>query len=167
MAMRSGVEHGSLGAHGTVESGVRAGAVRRGALLVAGASLLALLVSLDVPLCPTAALFGLPCPGCGLTRGALRLARGDLGGALAFHPLSLVLVPLALGLVSKAALTYVRGTRPSLATTPRSARFTTLAGYALLAALLFVWLARFLGAFGGPVPVSSPGRAFIERTLGR
>jgi len=31
---------------------------------------------------------GLPCPGCGLTRGFTALARGDLARALKEHPLS-------------------------------------------------------------------------------
>jgi len=34
----------------------------------------------------------LPCPGCGLTRAFSHLARGDLQGAVAFHPLAPVLL---------------------------------------------------------------------------
>jgi hypothetical protein len=42
---------------------------------------------------------------------------------------------------------------------------TSAFGLTLLALLLGVWGARFFGAFGGPVSVSSPGRALIERAF--
>lgn len=38
----------------------------------------------------------LPCPGCGLTRAFSLLARGDLRGAMLFHPLAPVLLIEAL-----------------------------------------------------------------------
>lgn len=38
-------------------------------------------------LCPFALVTGTACPGCGLTRAAGFLVRGDLGSALALHPL--------------------------------------------------------------------------------
>ncbi|GHV02696.1 hypothetical protein FACS1894159_11630 [Bacteroidia bacterium] len=41
--------------------------------------------------CPFKALTGVPCVGCGGTRAALLLARGDLCGALWTNPLSVVL----------------------------------------------------------------------------
>ncbi len=40
------------------------------------------------PACPFHALTGMPCPGCGATRAALALARGDVAGALAWNPLA-------------------------------------------------------------------------------
>lgn len=40
--------------------------------------------------CPFALLTGLGCPGCGLTRAAAALVRGDLMAAWDFHPLILV-----------------------------------------------------------------------------
>jgi len=33
-------------------------------------------------------LFGLPCPGCGMTRALAHLAKGEWGAAVAVHPLS-------------------------------------------------------------------------------
>ncbi len=48
------------------------------------------------PLCPTQALTGLDCPGCGGLRCVHSLARGDLVGALDHNALAvLVLLPLA------------------------------------------------------------------------
>ena len=47
--------------------------------------------------CPAIALFGLPCPSCGMTRAFAALAQFDLGAALKFNPLviaSLFALPL-------------------------------------------------------------------------
>lgn len=41
--------------------------------------------------CPINLLFGVPCPGCGLTRACLLLLRGDFVGAFRMHPLVYVL----------------------------------------------------------------------------
>jgi hypothetical protein len=41
--------------------------------------------------CPSYAWCNLKCPGCGLTRGIIHLARGDLAAAQAMHPLSAVM----------------------------------------------------------------------------
>ena len=38
--------------------------------------------------CPLRILFGIPCPGCGLTRGFLSLLRLDFASAVRMHPLS-------------------------------------------------------------------------------
>ncbi len=48
------------------------------------------------PLCPTLALAGIYCPGCGMLRATHDLAHLDLAGALARNPLA---VPLYVGLV--------------------------------------------------------------------
>jgi hypothetical protein len=37
-------------------------------------------------LCPTRLLFGVPCPGCGLTRAFSCLWTGDVGAAVRLHP---------------------------------------------------------------------------------
>jgi hypothetical protein len=111
-----------------------------------------LAVVVDVPLCPFAALTRQPCPGCGLTRATLELLHGHLGAALAFHPLVVVITPLAalVALVNGAA--YVRHGRWSAVEGMRGPWLnaaTIVVGVAMVA----VWIARFLGAFGGPVPV--------------
>lgn len=48
-------------------------------------------------LCPFALITGTACPGCGLTRAAASLARGDLASALTLHPLILLVALWALG----------------------------------------------------------------------
>ena len=47
------------------------------------------------PLCPTRALFGVDCPGCGLMRGTHDLVTGNLAGALDHNVLIVGIVPLA------------------------------------------------------------------------
>jgi hypothetical protein len=54
---------------------------------------LALAVALKVPLCPTAIISGMPCPGCGMTRAALALAHGDVHRACSLNPLALGVIP--------------------------------------------------------------------------
>jgi hypothetical protein len=46
-------------------------------------------------ICPIALCTGTACPGCGMTRAASRLLRGDLGAALTFHPLIPLMALLA------------------------------------------------------------------------
>ncbi|HEY0505912.1 MAG TPA: DUF2752 domain-containing protein [Lysobacter sp.] len=46
------------------------------------------------PPCVFHLLTGLHCPGCGLTRALHALARGDIAGAWAMHPLLLAALPL-------------------------------------------------------------------------
>ena len=110
-------------------------------------------MAFDVPFCPTAALFGIPCPGCGMTRATLALLSGDVARAIGFHPLVFVIAPFYLAVVVGAAVSYVRG--PRLGGSPRwvLGRPISIAAGIAVAALFAVWIARFAGAFGGPVPV--------------
>lgn len=109
------------------------------------------------PVCPTALFFGIPCPGCGLTRATLALLHGDLGAALHFHPLVFVLTPLFAYALGVSLVDYVRGVpaAPARFTSWFSQRMRYGAALALLFVALAVWGARFAGYFGGPVPVES------------
>jgi hypothetical protein len=46
-------------------------------------------------ICPVALCTGTACPGCGMTRAASHLIRGDVGAALTFHPLIPLIALLA------------------------------------------------------------------------
>ena len=43
--------------------------------------------------CPILRMFGVPCPGCGMTRACAALLRLDFRAAAAYHPLVFVLIP--------------------------------------------------------------------------
>lgn len=97
----------------------------------------------DVTICPLAGLLGIPCPSCGLTRASLALLRGELRSALSIHPAVLpVLFYLAV------AACVIRG-QPGA----RVLRLIRATGVLVVLALIALWLARFAGAFGGPVSV--------------
>lgn len=109
------------------------------------------LIALALWECPFAHVFGIPCPGCGLTRAAWALLHGEWSRALQLHPLSPLLVPSVAGALWATMASEVSAT-PAVA--PPRTQGVLL--WALCALLLGVWLARFGGAFGGPVPVQ-PG----------
>jgi hypothetical protein len=98
--------------------------------------------------CPLKTLSGIPCPTCGMTRAARLVAHGDFGAATHMHPLWFVVLPLVVlaGLVEVAG--YLRTGAWGAAGKVRALRY---AGYVAAVLLVLVWVARFLGAFGGPV----------------
>jgi hypothetical protein len=139
--------------------------LKRLAIVALLATPLALGMVVDLPLCPSAALLGLPCPGCGLTRATLALLHGDVVAAFRFHPLVFVLTPAYVGLLGAIAFGYVRGA-PALAPAgpgavrPRGillSRVVTRLVWVLVILVFAVWVLRFFGWFGGPVPVERLG----------
>ena len=120
------------------------------------------------PICPTAAAFGIPCPGCGLTRATLALLHGDLRGALRLHPLVFLITPIYLAVVLQAIVSYVRPEHPELFGFSRwlGSRAASFGGSALLVLLLGVWGARFFGFLGGPAPVETM-REWVARHAAR
>jgi hypothetical protein len=112
-----------------------------GALIVAG-----------VPLCPFALVTRHPCPGCGLGRATLAMLRGDFGEAVHAHPLAPILAPAIIGALAYNAFSYVTKGRWA-ATEAIGGRVATASATTLFVAMIAVWIARFFGAFGGPVPV--------------
>ena len=131
--------------------------VARLALLATGAAAFAVAVWTEFPLCPLASSFGIPCPGCGLTRATLALLHGDVAAALHFHPLVWLLTPVFVAFVGMSGFELLREpARPRAK--PRInwlGRGPTLLALGLLVLSLAVWLARFAGYFGGPVPVTT------------
>ncbi|MBK6516319.1 MAG: DUF2752 domain-containing protein [Polyangiaceae bacterium] len=109
---------------------------------------LALAVALKVPLCPTAIISGMPCPGCGMTRAALALAHGDVHRACSLNPLALGVIPTVAAMVAVAIAGYLKDGDNRM---HRPAAIG--AGMTTIAALFVVWVLRWFGMFGGPVDV--------------
>lgn len=61
------------------------------------------------PTCPSLALTGFFCPGCGGLRMANSLLHGDVPGALAMNPLVLLLLPVPAYLWARWTVTAARG----------------------------------------------------------
>ena len=120
-------------------------------LVATGAGLLGLILA-GVTVCPFALVTRQPCPGCGLSRATMALARGDLPAALHFHPLVPVVLPAAAAYVALGLWRWLKNGRFESFAAERGRLSTAIA--VVLGVLLFgVWIARFFGAFGGPVPV--------------
>jgi hypothetical protein len=112
--------------------------------LVAGAAT-------GVTLCPTAGLFGIPCPGCGLGRATLAALTGHFAEAMSYHPLFFVVSPIYLLLLGSLGWQFVSGSAPRWPRLPE--RLLLLGTVGLGVALAAVWVVRLLGGWGGPVPV--------------
>ncbi len=114
----------------------------RGVFAAAGAQVLLTAAGLPGWLCPMKAATGVPCPGCGLTRAAAALFRGDLSASLRTHAYAPLIV-LAL-LLTGLTLLLPRG--PRLAFISRVESFERRTGVTAIAlvGLLVYWLARVL-----------------------
>jgi len=123
-----------------------------GALL--GLSIAALLVGEvgGITTCPWAGLIGIPCPGCGLTRATWALASGRLADAVALHPFVLLALP-ALGVALGVVLLRRTVAEAHWLASPQLVRVGERAAVAIALAMIALWIARFLGACGGPVAV--------------
>lgn len=96
-------------------------------------------------ICPFALGTGIACPGCGMTRAASWMLRGDFSSALAYHPLLPAIALLALGgwiwfLLRKTGRVQ-----------PMSNRLLNGVLIATLVALLAVWVARLVTGSLPPV----------------
>lgn len=99
------------------------------------------------PLCPTRALFGIDCPGCGAMRGTHALLHGDVAGMLDHNLLLAVFIPLAVVLWSRWLVRAVRGRRPAV-TYGQFRRQTTLSVVVLMAVLVFGVVRNFVPYLG-------------------
>jgi len=87
------------------------------ALAVAGCTYLAFVNPNEpghYPICPSRAIFGVDCPGCGGMRGMNCLLHGDVAGALNHNLLLLIVVPLALVFWGLWLFRAVQGRYPSV-----------------------------------------------------
>lgn len=87
-------------------------------------------------ICPFALFAGIACPGCGMTRAASHLVKGDIGAALTYHPL----VPL-IALMSVVGWTWFV-LRLTGRVQPLSQRALNLILIGSAVALVAVWVGR-------------------------
>jgi hypothetical protein len=88
-------------------------------------------------ICPFAIITGVACPGCGMTRAAASMVRGEFGAAGAYHPMVFVLAVAGLG-----AWTWYLLRRSGRAG-PLPPRTVNTALIAIGIMLLGVWAVRF------------------------
>jgi hypothetical protein len=95
--------------------------------------------------CPFALTTGIACPGCGMTRAAGFLLRGDLSSALRYHPLVILIAVQAIAGWGWWML------RRSETVRPMSTRITNAILIGTSVSLLVVWLLRLLAGSLPPV----------------
>jgi hypothetical protein len=127
--------------------------IGRASLVVFVWSLAVVPVALGVKQCTIAKVFHHPCPGCGLTRAANLMLDGHIGASLHMHPL---VAPIIAGhiVVALATIhaTWTTGT-PFYFYQSKLGRAALWFIGIVYAAAILLWIARFFGALGGPVPV--------------
>ena len=121
---------------------IRTGLSRLRPLLPVGV-IAGFLALLPFSTCILRVALGIPCPACGLTRATLAAAHLDLAAAVRWHPLSLPLLVAA----------AVTGVAAFVAGDAAWRRLVMVVMGAAGIALVAVWVLRFAGWFGGPVPV--------------
>lgn len=84
------------------------------------------------PTCLVRILFGLPCPGCGMTRAWVHTAHGNLGTAFEYNLFGPVGMAVAAGIVAYVAYALVRRRPPE--------RILTRVDPKWLLALVVVWM---------------------------
>lgn len=102
-------------------------------------------------LCIFYTLYGVPCPGCGLTRSYLHLFRGDIPGAFYFHPLFLLPAAIVFVLVFQNA-GFLRKLR-------RSNSFWLV----VTAVFVGVWIVRMILMFPDREPMNFNSRALLPK----
>ena len=125
---------------------------RAALLAVVLAAVAFVLGAVHVP-CGFARLLHMPCPGCGSTRAMLALASGDWASVLRYNPLAPFMTLLVVLLAVQAMASVVQtGTLRRVG--DGMIGLLVSRGVLVVAALeVALWLARFGGLLGGPVPV--------------
>jgi hypothetical protein len=132
--------------------GLRRRVVR--ALAVAGVwGLSALPTLVGGPSCAVASLLHRPCPGCGMTRALRLLVAGQVDASLRMHPLAVPVLVAGLMLVAASVWATLQLGSPLRLHRTRFGRVALAAGVVTYGATLALWVLRWFGLFGGPVPV--------------
>jgi hypothetical protein len=122
-----------------------------GVLGLAALTATAMMATVGLPGLPCVfrSVFGIPCPGCGMTRSMMCVWHGDLVGSLRYHPLGMaVFLAICAGTIGCWLYVALPTARPGLGRVTASLRKPRV-GWAVLAILLLVWAFRLADAFEG------------------
>ena len=108
------------------------------------------LAFVDVTICPTAGLLGIPCPSCGLTRATTALIGFHFRAAAQVHPGVFLVWPYVL---CAAAHGVRANTHACVSRSAKSSKAVAITGACLVVLMTAFWLARFWGFWNGPVAV--------------
>ncbi len=103
--------------------------------------------------CTFATLTHHPCPGCGTTRSAWAMLHGDLGEAFRFNPLGPFVILCLFVLAVESIVDIWKDGNADRFASRGPGKWALYTLFVVCALELVVWVARFFGAFGGPVPV--------------
>jgi hypothetical protein len=92
------------------------------------------------PMCPTLALFGIDCPGCGGLRATHALANGDIAGAFDHNALFVILAPVLIVMWALWLRRAWTGVTPAL--TPRRQSFARIAPIVVLLVVMVFAIVR-------------------------
>jgi hypothetical protein len=119
--------------------------------LIGYAGVFLLLATKSVP-CGFAKMFHTPCPGCGSTRAVIALATGNVDAFLHANPFGILMAIFA-GALAVDSLRSVLLHGDFTGMDGRVGKIV-MRGVAVVAVLeVVLWIARFFGAFHGPVAV--------------
>jgi hypothetical protein len=123
------------------------------ALLVLGAwGIGALPTALGWQKCVVATLLHRPCPGCGMTRAMQLLAAGHVQASLRMHPLAVPVLLAGSIFVASTVWTTFRTGSPVTVYASRVGRVAIGLLAVVYVAAVLLWILRWFGFFGGPVP---------------
>lgn len=97
--------------------------------------------------CPTQAIFGVDCPGCGATRGLYALLHGDVPRMLDHNILLMAFIPVALVFYARWFMHAWSGMRPAV-TRRQSARQSRVSIVVLVAVIAFGVVRNFVPYLG-------------------
>jgi hypothetical protein len=113
----------------------------------------ALPVLLLRPRCMFARITHRPCPGCGMTRAIDLMRGGDLVASLRMHPFAVPVIVVSMLFAAVTVWLTLRDGTPFRLWESRLGRASVWAMLAVHGGSLLLWALRWLGLFGGPVPV--------------
>jgi len=88
-----------------------------------------------------------------MTRAALLLLHGEVGASLRMHPLAVPSAAASIALMGATVWVTAKKGSPEALWRDGIGRVTLLAFLGVEALVFALWVARWFGAFGGPVPV--------------